>query len=432
MWSLRVSVKGEARVVEISSEAKVSDLATAVQRLFKLQGDVTIAGGFPPKALALNTVLDQVVRDKELLRAIETKAEAPEYENKKITTSSPRCKPSTKKKKRDEKEEDTKKGRKQVKFDTAEALVDAAGSGSKKKSSIFFRAALKGELNSRHEESKANDRYAASISFDFCIREKIERLDGQVSGFDVDFPETSGGVRSRKRHQDSVDALGRNELIGVILEALKNGDADMLLPPAMARCSPRCFWSLLYHCPPTSTDAQVTDGINAALQILLPTIDWNQVNKLGAEYRLPAEIAAINPQDSSQETSQAERRAARAAAAEARFGVVQSPIQLNTTTETQDKVIDDALLSCVQDDRSALDLLRLANIATPRDLAHWRQCPDILRDIIQDNLSNTDITIALPDTSTLGSWANAAALLLHNQPELQDFVARPRLLPSSS
>jgi hypothetical protein len=68
---------------------------------------------------------------------------------------------------------------------------------------------------------------------------------------------------------------------------------------------------------------------------------------------------------------------------------------------------------------AGVDALASANCHAPRDLAAWRNCGDVLRDMLAEAGVESP-----PDAATLDAWALAASRALTADPSLAAHVAR--------
>lgn len=393
MWQLRVSVMGLSKSVAVPADGSIEDDVVAeVRRAFKVSesAEVVLSGGFPPRPLS--GVVRDVTTNKALLRAVikEEEKGAPSPAKKKPTKRKPAAAPSTRTKQR--------------KMEATTTLDEALLSEEKSSGSLFLRSAMRAEMLSRLEERKAEDRYAASMSKCYEMSDVEHKLNGQVSKVEVSFAvDGSLGRKSKKRHVDQVEALGRDELVAAISGVYNSPDRDMLQPTNVARCSPRVFWALIRH----------SDGadIQTALEMLLPDLDWSATPDYRQEATSPqTRMLAEAANEETISTGEENVREIRAQAAEARTrGVVEkSPADL---------VVDRALLECVEQTSGAVELLRRANVTAPRDLALWKPCPDILAETIGIDDA--------PPVETLQRWAETAERMIAERPELKEYFAAP-------
>ena len=378
-WQLRVSVNGVSKSVDVESTARVSELASSVTKAFHVEA-VTLCGGFPPKKFDPDSIVGDVTSDRALLRGVVPAPQVPKATKKKPATTKPAESASKKTKKpATTKESENSKKQKRVKgLGTAEGLMGAVN-GSKK--GLFFREALQGALAGAYETSRANDRFLSTISKDAVFTTKSQRLDGGISTLQVSFPETSAGARTKRRHSEDVDFIPKEALGAVLKEALRNGEADMLRPDNIVRCSPQVFWNLIYHHPEAA--------LQEAFQSLLPTVDW-ETALTGGTVPVPDSDDDDEPPPAPQRVVVDDQRAARLRAAEERSRPPQH----------------DALLGCLQGDTTVLAILQKANIKAPRDLALWCDSGDLLHDILRQSNSPND---NIPSAARLNEFAAAAA-----------------------
>ena len=212
---------------------------------------------------------------------------------------------------------------------------------------------MKSALLGAYETSKANDRLAALVSSDYKFLEKCERLDGGISSLTVDFAETSAGQRTKRRHADSFDFIGEEELRAVLEEALESKEADMLEAHNLCRCSPRVFWTLVYY---------GGRDLESAIKLILK-----------GENMRPQDEKSPLPGEKTNKAEEA--RLARLEAAERRLNnALSSPEnpENTATRKRKDDAVDLALLKCVDGKREAISWLAEVNVSAPRDLAAWR------------------------------------------------------------
>jgi len=433
MWTLRISLNGVSKSVEVEERLRVAELVAAARRAFHVEA-VSLSGGFPPKALDEDAVISEVLTNRALLRAVAAKKTKTPKKKEEGDESKPTTKRKAPPRKQDDDKAKSKKTEQQQKKEspasspdvgrrrsarppkgstlgTAEGLTGALT--SRRKEGMFFREALKGALAGAYETSKANDRFlAATVSKDFRFQERRDRLDGQVSSLEVDFAETSAGARTRRRHKETVDRLDDHALAAVVAEVVASGDGDMLVPANLARCSPRVLWNLVY-----SSSSSESSTLEEILEKLLPSVDWDAAFR--GEKNTQHTDLQVRPAAA---TDDQQRRDARLRAAEARQRRPVPPEAEPEAEEPDD--VDAALLACLDGSESARDVLaRGANVTAPRDLALWRDCGGVLRDIITDTLKDE----VVPPAADLERWAKTAADLLHARPDLADFLAAPAL-----
>lgn len=416
LFELRVSVLGVSKTVRISPDATVDELTAAVRKIFALgmSAGVSLSGGLPPQPLPAEGIIREVTTDKSLLRAIvkqqepvATKATASKSRTSKKPSSpkstsskkaaspkAPREKASTSTKKEAEVNETKPTKRSRRAFDLSQALQS-----KNSRDALFLRAAMRSEMLSRLDQRKAEDRFAASLSKQYEIRESKHKLSGDVAEIEVSFAvDGSLGRKSKRRHVDVVEALSAEELVGAIRQVLVDPeDRPMLEPPMMARCSPRVFWALVRH----SNGADVQQ----ALELLLPDVDWTGRRPAQQAPQPPPQPAPQPaPQLTAASDSTTSQREMRARAAELR------------ASQTGRDFVDEALLDCVGRNEDVLELLARANITAPRDLALWVPCPDLLAEAIGDGA---------PPLDSLHTWALHAEKMIADRPELKEYFAAP-------
>ena len=248
-----------------------------------------------------------------------------------------------------------------VGIDLASAAAGESGTRGK-----FFRKALKGAVEGRYEDTKAEDRVAACQSGKFEIAVAETTLSGNASKLKVTFAKGHG---SRGNHEDVVDALSREETVAAVRQAVSDGDADMLRPENCARASQRVFWSLVRH----------SNGkfIPEALAELVPEVGWAalfaQRRRRGctrAPPPVPPVQAPVQAPLPPPPPSGEDRRRAALAAAEARAA------EEDSSDDDDDPIVRKLVEIC---GKAGYAALKKGNVQTPRDLAAWRGAGDILR-----------------------------------------------------
>ena len=288
-----------------------------------------------------------------------------------------------------------------VGIDLASAAAGESGTRGK-----FFRKALKGAVEGRYEDTKAEDRVAACQSGKFEISVAETTLSGNASKLKVTFAKGHG---SRGSHEDVVDALSREETVAAVRQAVSDGDADMLRPENCSRASQRVFWSLVRH----------SNGkfIPEALAELVPEVGWSalfaQRRRRGCTRAPPSPAQATAPvaPPPPPPPPDARRRAA-LEAAEARAAAEE-----DSSDDDDDPITRKLVEICGVNGYKAL---KRGNVQTPRDLAAWRGAGDILRDTL---LEEGVVEEACPGAAALGAWADAASKALTEDPALGAHVS---------
>ena len=240
LWSLRITVKGATKTFgNVDPTDTVETLAERAAQDFRCKGGLELAGGFPPKALSAAAKLKDVTTNNAALRGIEKKRAAPAK------------KPATRKKAKGPPVDDRRAAalraaearaagepapveinpapapsrpqplatapkaprRRRLNMASSEGGVGidlaSAAAGESGTRGKFFRKALKGAVEGRYEDTKAEDRVAACQSGKFEIAVSETTLSGNASKLKVTFAKGHG---SRGNHEDVVDALtGRGD-----------------------------------------------------------------------------------------------------------------------------------------------------------------------------------------------------------------------------
>ena len=434
LWSLRITVKGATKTFShVNPDDAVSSLAERAAADFRCKGGLELAGGFPPKTLDAAAKLSDVTKDNDALRGIEKKRAAPAR------------KPAARKKAKGPPADDRRAAalraaearaagvtpeiinpapapsrpqplatapkaprRRRLNMASSEGGVGidlaSAAAGESGTRGKFFRKALKGAVEGRYEDTKAEDRVAACQSGKFEIAVSETTLSGNASKLKVTFAKGHG---SRGSHEDVVDALSREETVAAVRQAVSDGDADMLRPENCARASQRVFWSLVRH----------SNGkfIPEALAELVPEVGWSalfaQRRRRGCT-RAPPPVEAPVQAPLPPPPSQDDRRRAALEAAEQR-----QTVEEDSSDDDDDPITRKLVEICGVNGYKAL---KRGNVQTPRDLAAWRGAGDVLRDmLIEEGVAET----ACPGAAALGAWADAASKALTEDPSLGAHVS---------
>ena len=436
LWSLRVTVKGATKTFSsVNPDDTVAILAERAAQDFRCKGGLELAGGFPPKALSAGAKLSDVTTNNAALRGIEKKRAAPAK------------KPSTRKKAKGPPIDDRRAAalraaearaagiepvaseinpapapsrpqplatapkqprRRRLNMASSEGGVGidlaSAAAGESGTRGKFFRKALKGAVEGRYEDTKAEDRVSACQSGKFEIAVSETTLSGNASKLKVTFAKGHG---SRGNHEDVVDALSREETVAAVRQAVSDGDADMLRPENCSRASQRVFWSLVRH----------SNGkfIPEALAELVPEVGWAalfaQRRRRGCT-RAPPPVQAPVQAPLPPPPSQDDRRRAALEAAEQR-----QTVEEDSSDDDDDPITRKLVEICGVNGYKAL---KRGNVQTPRDLAAWRGAGDVLRDmLIEEGVAET----ACPGAAALGAWADAASRALSEDPSLGAHVS---------
>ena len=438
LWSLRITVKGATKTFSnVNPDDTVETLADRAAQDFRCKGGLDLAGGFPPKTLSAEAKLSDVTTNNAALRGIEKKRAAPAKkpaQRKKAkgppvddrraaalraaearaagiepvaSEINPAPAPSrpqplaTAPKQPRRRRLNMASSEGGVGIDLASAAAGESGTRGK-----FFRKALKGAVEGRYEDTKAEDRVAACQSGKFEISVSETTLSGNASKLKVTFAKGHG---SRGNHEDVVDALSREETVAAVRQAVSDGDADMLRPENCSRASQRVFWSLVRH----------SNGkfIPEALAELVPEVGWSalfaQRRRRGCTRASPAEAPAVAPvAPPPPPPSQDARRRAALEAAEQR-----QTVEEDSSDDDDDPITRKLVEICGVNGYKAL---KRGNVQTPRDLAAWRGAGDVLRDmLIEEGVAET----ACPGAAALGAWADAASRALSEDPSLGAHVS---------
>ena len=434
LWSLRITVKGATKTFgNVDPNDTIQSLAERAAQDFRCKGGLELAGGFPPKPLSAEAKLNDVTTNNAALRGIEKKRAAPAK------------KPAQRKKAKGPPVDDRRAAalraaearaagetpveinpapaparrpqplatapkaprRRRLNMASSEGGVGidlaSAAAGESGTRGKFFRKALKGAVEGRYEDTKAEDRVAACQSgkFEICVAETT--LSGNASKLKVTFAKGHG---SRGNHEDVVDALTREETVAAVRQAVSDGDADMLRPENCARASQRVFWSLVRH----------SNGkfIPEALAELVPEVGWAalfaQRRRRGCT-RAPPPVEAPVQAPLPPPPAPDDRRRAALAAAEARAA------EEDSSDDDDDPIVRKLVEICGVNGYNAL---KKGNVQTPRDLAAWRGAGDILRDTLLEEGVAAD---ACPGAAALGAWADAASRALTEDPALGAHVS---------
>ncbi len=168
-----------------------------------------------------------------------------------------------------------------------------------------MRAVFRKAMEKQFDESKANARVAAADAGRYVIEESqaARRADGGCARLKVTYHK---GLGFQSNFEDDVELLPKAQLTASLASVLDDADArEMLKPACMAGCSPRVFWSLLYH--------YGGGGVEAALRQLLPGRDWGFLHE---RHRKLSEKALAN--QAQEEELRLEREDAAREAREAR------------------------------------------------------------------------------------------------------------------
>jgi hypothetical protein len=437
LWSLRITVKGATKTFgNVDPSDTVATLADRAAQDFRCKGGLDLAGGFPPKALDAASKLSDVTTNNAALRGIEKKRAAPAR------------KPAQRKKAKGPPVDDRRAAalraaearaagiepvaseinpapapsrpqplatapkaprRRRLNMASSEGGVGidlaSAAAGESGTRGKFFRKALKGAVEGRYEDTKAEDRVSACQSGKFEIAVSETTLSGNASKLKVTFAKGHG---SRGNHEDVVDALTREETVAAVRQAVSDGDADMLRPENCARASQRVFWSLVRH----------SNGkfIPEALEELVPEVGWAalfaQRRRRGCTRAPPPVQAPVQAPVPPPPPSQNDRRRAALAAAEARAAEEDS-----SDDDDDDPIVRKLVEICGVNGYNAL---KRGNVQTPRDLAAWRGAGDVLRDMLIEEGVAAD---ACPGAAALGAWADAASKALTEDPSLGAHVS---------
>lgn len=165
--------------------------------------------------------------------------------------------------------------------DIAEHLVSAVsgGTGTQNRAARkVFRNAVLHQYNSTQAVSRVNATYSGKYTIRECGGIVLSSAASSSSAkpththIEVTYHKGAG---SRGYHVDTVELLGKELLLGVLKVAVEkdpeglaapgagdgSDDREALKPMNLARCSPRIFWSLVYH-----YGADVAEGIRTALR----------------------------------------------------------------------------------------------------------------------------------------------------------------------
>jgi len=171
-----------------------------------------------------------------------------------------------------------------------------------------MRAVFRKAMDKQFDEAKANARVAAAEGGRYVLEENMEarRGDGSCARLKVTYHK---GLGFQSNFEDDVELLTKAQLLGVVGSVLADNDArEMLKPGGMAGCSPRVFWSLLFHCGPSAAAAGgaaaaaggaaaaaggAAGGVEAALRRLVPGQDWGFLHE---RHRRLSEKAMENQQ----------------------------------------------------------------------------------------------------------------------------------------
>ena len=436
LWSLRITVKGATKTFSnVNPDDTVETLADRAAADFRCKGGLDLAGGFPPKALDAASILKDVTTNNAALRGIEKKRAAPAR------------KPAVRKKAKGPPVDDRRAAalraaearaagiepvaseinpapapsrpqplanapkaprRRRLNMASSEGGVGidlaSAAAGESGTRGKFFRKALKGAVEGRYEDTKAEDRVSACQSGKFEISVSETTLSGNASSLKVTFAKGHG---SRGSHEDIVDALTREETVAAVRQAVSDGDADMLRPENCARASQRVFWSLVRH----------SNGkfIPEALAELVPEVGWAalfaQRRRRGCT-RAPPPVQAPVQAPLPPPPSQDDRRRAALEAAEQR-----QTVEEDSSDDDDDPITRKLVEICGVNGYKAL---KRGNVQTPRDLAAWRGAGDVLRDMLIEEGVAAD---ACPGAAALGAWADAASKALTEDPALGAHVS---------
>jgi len=436
LWSLRVTVKGATKTFSsVNPDDTVAILAERAAQDFRCKGGLDLAGGFPPKTLDAASTLKDVTTNNAALRGIEKKRAAPAR------------KPAVRKKAKGPPVDDRRAAalraaearaagiepvaseinpapapsrpqplanapkaprRRRLNMASSEGGVGidlaSAAAGESGTRGKFFRKALKGAVEGRYEDTKAEDRVSACQSGKFEISVSETTLSGNASSLKVTFAKGHG---SRGSHEDIVDALTREETVAAVRQAVSDGDADMLRPENCARASQRVFWSLVRH----------SNGkfIPEALAELVPEVGWAalfaQRRRRGCT-RAPPPVQAPVQAPLPPPPSQDDRRRAALEAAEQR-----QTVEEDSSDDDDDPITRKLVEICGVNGYKAL---KRGNVQTPRDLAAWRGAGDVLRDMLIEEGVAAD---ACPGAAALGAWADAASKALTEDPALGAHVS---------
>jgi hypothetical protein len=154
--------------------------------------------------------------------------------------------------------------------DIAEHLISAVSGGTgvqNRAARKVFRNAVLHQYNSTQAVSRVNATFSGNFSIRECggvVLSNSSSSKPSYSHIEVTYHKGAG---SRGNHVDVVELLSKELLLGVLKVAVQQDPADgdddreALKPMNLARCSPRIFWSIVYH-----YGANMSDGIRTALQ----------------------------------------------------------------------------------------------------------------------------------------------------------------------
>lgn len=123
---------------------------------------------------------------------------------------------------------------------------------SKNKAGRLMRKGWRQAVESAYEQNQAAARVAGLGAAQMSLQE---------GNLEVTYPK---GLQGRGSYQDVVDYLSREVLQSVVKDI---HPSEALRPSNLSLLSPRVFWSLVYHCQPSS--------IEEGLQTLHPDLDWS-------------------------------------------------------------------------------------------------------------------------------------------------------------
>jgi hypothetical protein len=204
-------------------------------------------------------------------------------------------------------------------------LSSVGGGGGGGRVGQCMRAVFRKAMDKQFDEAKANARVAAVESGRYVLEENMEarRGDGSCARLKVTYHK---GIGFQSYFEDDVELLTNAQLVGVVGSVLADHDArEMLKPGGMAGCSPRVFWSLMFHCGPSAAAAggaaagaisssssfshssssptaaatartvaaAAAGGVEAALRRLVPGQDWGFLHE---RHRKLSEKALENQQ----------------------------------------------------------------------------------------------------------------------------------------
>jgi hypothetical protein len=368
---IQVRVRGPKETVTVSIElsSTFQELKEMIQEKLHLDKDFELMGGFPPKAMALqdDDILQGHINQNDSLRvqfielagqqAVGISKKSKSTTKKSSVTQTPpkpafvpfggrvaSLNPPPRPTKRKSTSANAAPRRTRLsasdsassEADISEHLLSAVSGGTGKRSKILrkvFRDAVEHQYNS----AKAVSRLQAVYSGKYTVKDNSTSRylgTGTSSRIDIRFHR---GFGSRTYFEETVDLLS-DEVLKELMKVALNEDEEgsemgreVLKPMNLSKCSPRIFWSLVYHHGPNLIEA---------IKELLKGIDDNCEEWLLDRKRELSEKARENQRQKEMEEQEKQARKRRKLGGNAN--------QVESTTDDQPEVIDMA------DDESAL------------------------------------------------------------------------------